>query len=113
LFDLETSEVTFLTDGDKPAWHPDGSSIAFVGQNPDGGFDVYEIELDASEVTFVTGGTDPAWSPDGMRLAITGQADVGLAVYIVEPGSEAVMITPGESPTWSPDGTQIALVDTG
>lgn len=72
---------------DWPEWSPDGSRIAFVGDQGDqvypDGMSVFVMNADGSDVRLAgRGGNAPAWSPDGSRIAV-GQSD------IVQPGTTA------------------------
>ncbi len=50
-----------------PSWSPDGSHIAFTGDNANG--KVFTIAADGSDLeTVVPGGLFPAWSPNGRWL---------------------------------------------
>jgi dipeptidyl aminopeptidase/acylaminoacyl peptidase len=83
--DVETKEVTQLTDGDfndrTPAWTPDGRQIAYsANRKPDWdtqrGSDIWIIAADCGEPRQMT--TDPgawfapAFSPDGSSVAYLG-----------------------------------------
>jgi Tol biopolymer transport system component len=99
-----------LLVGSRATWSPDGSSIAFTGEN---GLVVADV---------VRGGTRPltrcdtpcadlfpAWSPDGSKLVFTRKG----SLYTVKPdGSDLTKLTSdhlASNPTWSPDGRQLAF----
>jgi dipeptidyl aminopeptidase/acylaminoacyl peptidase len=77
-----SGEAVQITDGDqddaKPAWSPDGSSIAFVSARHEDwdilpAVDICVISPEGGDVTVLTG-TDgecdsPSWAPDGSRIA--------------------------------------------
>ena len=78
-------EATQLTEGDvdvdQPAWSPDGTSVAFVGnRTPDrdrnGVVAVYRVAVSDRAVTPVAERdaefSAPAWSPDGTQIAMLG-----------------------------------------
>ncbi|MGD8485307.1 MAG: hypothetical protein PVH07_01595 [Chloroflexota bacterium] len=109
----------------RPTWSPDGTRIAYDGEDPDGeqipetgGLtpQVWVIPADGSSppemLTAEPGGAlDPAWSPDGTRIAYRTLGD-GRIVSIAADGSDALPLTegPGDAePRWSPDGTRIAF----
>jgi Tol biopolymer transport system component len=69
---------SMLTDGEAPAWSPDGKRIAFGTPTPP--LRIHVINLDGSSPAELTDGgvlpegynggdTDPAWSRDGTRIA--------------------------------------------
>jgi TolB protein len=109
----------------RPTWSPDGSHIAFDGEDPEGEPNpgtggltpqIWVMPSDGSETpTMLTtepgGALDPAWSPDGSRIAYRTLAD-GRIVSIAADGSDATALTagPGDAePAWSPDGTRVAF----
>jgi uncharacterized repeat protein (TIGR01451 family) len=64
-----------------PSWSPDGSKLAFAGENapndvfvvPAGGGTAVDLTNDASTVH----DNDPAWSPDGTRIAFVSNRGTG------------------------------------
>jgi dipeptidyl aminopeptidase/acylaminoacyl peptidase len=85
VLDLETKEISLLTEGDRdygsPAWSPDGKSIAFVTnleENPDESLvsDVYVMDLDSKEKKKITHSngffSNLSFSPDGQFLGFLG-----------------------------------------
>jgi Tol biopolymer transport system component len=99
--------------GDAPAWSPDGTRLAFVGDSG-----IYLMNADGSGVLHViAGGTEPAWSPDGRRIAFVMNSQIavvnvdgsGFAFLSAKPAD--FVDGPGDfSPAWSPDGSKIAFV---
>ncbi|MBI4260474.1 MAG: PD40 domain-containing protein [Actinobacteria bacterium] len=101
-----------------PAWSPDGTRIAFVGEigdNPD----IWIMDADGSGVVRLTddpgGDWHPAWSPDGTWIAFQGSFEEPAGdIYLIRPdGSDLRRLTddPGRDlqPAWSPDGTRIVF----
>jgi eukaryotic-like serine/threonine-protein kinase len=107
-----------------PRWSPDGSKIAFMGQNPGQPWQVYVANaadgaLDRP-VEDAHDQADPTWSADGGSLAFGGQAVFEKdapsvnAVRILDLKTRQVSLLPGSqglwSPRWSPNGRYIAAM---
>ena len=69
-----------------PAWSPDGTRIAFAG-NEAGDFDLWVLELATGQrrrlATSPGLDTHPAWSPDGAWLAFTSRRRGQLEIWVV------------------------------
>ena len=110
----------------RPSWSPDGSRVAYDGEDPDGepvaetgGLtpQIWVIPSDGSgPPEMITdapdGALEPAWSPDGSRIAYRTLAD-GRIISMATDGSDVTRLTDSPDfdgqPTWSPDGTMIAF----
>jgi Tol biopolymer transport system component len=98
----------------QPAWHPDGTRLAYVEN-----FYIAHSTFDATEYQSFSPtlfDEDPTWSPDGAHLAWVGFPDsTGIGhIWKAEPdGANAVQLTSGPAddvqPAWSPDGSRIAF----
>jgi TolB protein len=121
-----------------PAWSPDGTKIAFMGQEAgasgdDPNYDIFVMNADGSGVRPLTDapGSDgwPAWSPDGTRIAFSttrndcgnsdapdcrSSGDIGpfheLWVMNAD-GSDQHRLSAsfGQFSSWSPDGSFIVF----
>jgi TolB protein len=134
LMNSDGSNVRQLTDRPgpdvDPAWSPDGSRIAWWGQDPPAEGSqtqpnaLYMIDVLSGEVTELGDGADPVWSPDGQHIAFTLQPqpaegtlqvrpNVDIWVMDIETGARTQLTQdPGADlwPVWSPDGQSIAFV---
>jgi TolB protein len=109
-----TGVTTFnapLTTETYPAWHPDGSRIAFNLDST-----IATIKPDWSgRTTIIPAGEDPDWAPDGSKIAysrIVNYPNVEIFVADADGGNE-VRLTNNTFldalPAWSPDGKKIAF----
>jgi dipeptidyl aminopeptidase/acylaminoacyl peptidase len=115
LINADGSGDTAITagPGDAPAWSPDGTRLAFVGDSG-----IYLMNADGSGVVhLIAGATEPAWSPDGLRIAFAMGQQIavvnldgsGFAFLSAKPAD--LSDGPGDfSPAWSTDGSRIAFV---
>ena len=116
-----TKIVDKVTDkGEKPAWSPDGTKIAFTKGSFCGGYKICTINIDGSNQTNITVfGSNPVWSPDGTKIAFSHDFNTyqGPGIYIVNAdGTNLKKITEygyGSPLAWSPDGTKIAFSTSG
>lgn len=108
----------------RPAWSPDGSTIAYMsgpGSDEARKADIFLMRADGSDPRALThGGTkevngDPAWSPDGNEIAFCSNRGGSYELYIMDSdGSHLRQVTHGSPdgvrhPSWSPDGRQIVF----
>lgn len=116
-----------------PAFSPDGTRIAFMGQSGDA-YDIFMAELATGETLQLTDapGSDgwPAWSPDGSMIAFASERDDCLNAHeradcwrtgevgehhdiwvMSADGSRPRRVTPefGQFVTWSPDGRHLLI----
>lgn len=87
-------------------WSPDGSRIAFSGNNKNEPSEIYIINVDGSGLTRVSkpgfSRRDPRWSPDGQQIAYRGG---GLWLMEADGSNRRVLVDGhiGEM-DWSPNG---------
>lgn len=103
----------------QPAWHPDGSLIAYSrslnGMELDS--HINWIEVDSGEPRDILSGllpegAFPVFSPDGQSLAIFSYADSSIHVLNLSTGVERTVSSQNpDTPVWSIDGTQIFFTD--
>jgi Tol biopolymer transport system component len=102
-----------------PAWSPDGSRLAFVGEI-DGEWGTFVMEGDGTGISLLLpcscedGVLDgpPAWSPDGTRLAFSRYRDGFDGLWVVNSDGTGLALLHDHlalgQPAWSPDGRLIA-----
>jgi Tol biopolymer transport system component len=118
---LTHSETSFSR---RPAWSPDGSTVAYVSgpsSNEWRKSDIYLMDPDGSNPRQLTHGganednSDPSWSPDGKEIAFSSNRDGSYELYLMNrDGTNLRQVTHGfllgaHHPSWSPDGRQIVF----
>jgi Tol biopolymer transport system component len=111
-----------LTQGETPAWSPDGRRIAYSGERNVGASDIFVIgfrgggRLRLTETKYrYEEQHSPVWSPDGRKIAFQGYDDGVYWISVVDAdGSREHQLTPSANqvdtgPAWSPDGRTIAF----
>jgi tetratricopeptide (TPR) repeat protein len=105
-----------------PAWSPDGSQVAFYGEqgiNDLGGIyaqgsGIWIIEVPSNSVRLLFQRdhvTNVNWSPDGTRLAFEiGPPGVTHEIFIIDPeDGQVINQFAGEQPAWSPDSDELVI----
>lgn len=112
----EGKGVTILGRGSKPAWSPDGSSLAFIRAS-EGHSHLFVSRIDGTEAQQITEGPaddeSPAWSPDGKRIVFCSGPSSPLSPQanlftVNRDGSGLLQLTEGDRfacrPSWANDG---------
>ena len=118
----EGAEVTSLTIGEAPQWHPTEDRIAFRGCDDTGNrcglWQVNSRGGDRAPLTTVPSDNRPTWSPDGRYVVFTSDGrDGNFDLYRVDVSSGQVVpltVDPAIDtlPTVSPDGRWVGYAST-
>ncbi len=106
--------LTTITSSRNPDWSPDGSQIAYVGDDGRGLFVIDPDGKNRRQIVENLWIQDPEWSSDGSQIAFAS-AHGGWFLYVVDSdGSDLrqLLATPSLNPLsllWSPDGSHIAF----
>lgn len=110
-------ETKILAEGDYPAVHPEGKTVAFIR-----GGQVFTVPTDGSspaKALFSARGNCGSlqWSPTGRQLLfVSNRTDHSIIGIYTEGGSQIKWVAPSYyrdiTPKWSPDGKNIVFVRT-
>ncbi|MEA1959521.1 MAG: hypothetical protein U9N44_07710, partial [Chloroflexota bacterium] len=131
VMDIETGEITRLTENyvidAHPDWSPDGSQIVFgsfrdAEGNPSGAADIFTVSVEGTDLTRLTDSiwedNDPEWSPDGTMIAFKSNRNTQQAareeIFVMDAdGSSVVRLTTttgwqsDHDPSWNTDGSSV------
>jgi Tol biopolymer transport system component len=130
ILDLKTGDVRQISPGgvtvwangitQGPAsWSPDGTEVAFAGQNSSGGTSIYVVGAESGAVARtvvaqVVGASSARFSPDGSLIAFDQRSGGGAHDMFVVPaaGGTPTNLSASFAPgvccgQWSPDGTAL------
>lgn len=107
-----------------PAFSPDGRTLAFARTDPQGGTDLYAVNIaDQCCLRRLTVGRysdnlSPTYAPDGRRLAFVSTRAGAPQIYVMSSdGTDQELLAPydygatgpSNAPEWSPDGAAVAF----
>lgn len=115
LVDVEQDDLLVLGEGTWPALSPEGSKIAYSGENG-----LHVIDLDTDEDVLLSGTTEndyqPRWSPGGNQLAFVRSEDRNIYVINAD-GSGLRQVTDNREHKqvigWMPDGEGLVIASPG
>ena len=97
-----------------PAWSPDGTHLAFAGDDGESGFSIYTVRADGGDLRRLTDTlSGPVWSPDGSRIAFAKADGREVAIYtIAGDGTDERRIAPIPDVVWDPATRPAAYIRT-
>jgi len=120
-----TSLTSYAGLQDQASFSPDGTRIAFVWDNFDGGGrNVFIKQIGSETLLRLTHAAEsdfsPVWSPDGTRIAYLSASEKGMAIFVVSSmgGPAQKLYSPmgmihweQGALSWSPDGKSLIFPD--
>lgn len=100
------------------AWSPDGTRILYHAPGPNGGDDIWSVDVASGEQRVVLGSPaadrQPFPSPDGTQIVFISRLDGDDEIYVADlNGGPWTQLTDNDvndyTPSWSPDGSRIVF----
>ncbi len=98
------------------SWSPDGKILAFVGERPEKGWDIWVMSMDGDRIPEPFLQTDfneygPMFSPNGLWIAYSsdesGRREVYVRPFPSAEGKRQVSTGGGDWPKWHPNGKEL------
>jgi TolB protein len=116
------TDLHMLGAGHDPCISPDGRSICYTGETPEGGVTVFVMDWDGKnkrrvvQTSSPVGATFPYWSPDSKRIVYSFPVGESVELFVIEAdgkGNRQLTRLGGKSictpAAWSPDGKWISF----
>ena len=88
-----------------PVWSPDGTRLAFAGDDGESGMSIYTVRADGTDLRRLADTlSGPEWSPDGERIAFAKAVGFEVSIYtIAADGTDERGVATIPKVVWVPD----------